>query len=113
MCLKKRPIFTSLRMYCTNNIGANQANRKSAQQIKMLFEGPNSYQTMCCDTDFGVRPTYYRIPQYEEIAKQVNDQNTGAFSAHTEPNPKEHAITTRWGKVVGCDVDDEEETRRV
>ncbi|KAF1879693.1 hypothetical protein Lal_00004250 [Lupinus albus] len=48
-----------------------------------------------------------------QISKQINDQNRGAFSAHTEPNPKEncHAITTIGGKVLGYDVGGEEETR--
>ncbi|KAF1879849.1 hypothetical protein Lal_00037352 [Lupinus albus] len=48
-----------------------------------------------------------------QISKQINDQNRGAFSAHTEPNPKENcqAITTIGGKVLGYDVGGEEETR--
>ena len=44
--------------------------------------------------------------QIGQLAKQLAEQQSGQFSANTQPNPKEQckAITIRCGKQVGSDV---------
>ena len=44
--------------------------------------------------------------QVGQFAKQLAEQQSGQFSANTQPNPKEQckAITIRCGKQVGSDV---------
>jgi len=44
--------------------------------------------------------------QVRQLAKQLAEQQSGQFSANTQPNPKEQceAITIRSGKQVGSDV---------
>jgi hypothetical protein len=52
--------------------------------------------------------------QVGQIARQLADQQGGAFTANTQTNPKEHckAVTTRSGKVVGGGISDNLEVER-
>lgn len=43
-----------------------------------------------------------------QLARQRTKHSGGRFSANTETNPKDHykALTTRSGRIIGKDVDD-------
>ena len=52
--------------------------------------------------------------QVGQIAKQLAEQEGGTFTATTQPNPKEHckAITTRSGKMLNANGDENEKKER-